>query len=203
MIDNSAFPLLCTELLRVRPREPLDGILLVLSATDVAGNTATLKYLFSPGANAYNPDSNARRGSLNFQPDSKYGNLITMWTKSVWHHDDNRNHEFFNPGNAANPFNNQRDALNRGDGVRTSQWGYLGASLRLTPGTGLSFDARASYDTLFSNLVSHSLSLGSFREPVQVAATWYESFDPRTGSRSSSQVRTMVGFRQQANASSI
>lgn len=86
--------------------------------------------------------------------------------------------------------------LNRGDGVRTSQWGYLGASLRVTPGAGLSFDARASYDTLFSNLVSHSLSLGSFREPVQLAATWYESFDPRSGSRSSSQVRTMLGFRR-------
>jgi hypothetical protein len=76
-----------------------DGV--YLTAPGVSGNTATLKYLFSPGANNYNPDSNARRGKLNYQPDSKYGNLITMWTKTVWHQDDNRNHEFFNPGNEA------------------------------------------------------------------------------------------------------
>ncbi len=87
--------------------------------------------------------------------------------------------------------------LNRGSGGLTSQWGFLGASLRLTPMPGLSLDVRASYDTLFSNLVSHSLSLGSYRGPVQVTATWFESFVPTTGSRSASQVRTMVGFRRQ------
>ncbi|MCY3018485.1 MAG: hypothetical protein NTW87_05580 [Planctomycetota bacterium] len=63
-----------------------------LSAPGVAGNNATLKYLFTP-------DKVDRHKKLNFQPDSKDGNCVTMWAKTAWHHDDMRNHEFFNPGN--------------------------------------------------------------------------------------------------------
>ena len=64
-----------------------------LSGSGVSGNTATLKYLYSP--------DNDRRKKLNFDPNSADGNCVTMWTKTAWHHDDMRNHEFFNPGNSA------------------------------------------------------------------------------------------------------
>ena len=65
-----------------------------LSAPGVSGNNATLKYLYSP-------DKSNRHKKLNFQPDSPTGNCVTMWAKTTWHHDDMRNHEFFNPGNDA------------------------------------------------------------------------------------------------------
>jgi len=65
-----------------------------LTGPGVAGNTATLKYL-------YTPDKGDRHKKLNFQPDSTEGNCVSMWAKTVWHHDDMRNHEFFNPGNAS------------------------------------------------------------------------------------------------------
>jgi len=65
-----------------------------LTAPGVSGNNATVKYLYSPS-------SGDRHKKLNFQPDSPDGNVVTMWAKTVWHHDDMRNHEFFNPGNAS------------------------------------------------------------------------------------------------------
>ena len=77
-----------------------DGV--YLTAPGVSGNTATLKYLFSPGTDArglLSSSSNPRHNKLNFQPDSKNGALITMWTKTTWHQDDMGNHEFFNFGN--------------------------------------------------------------------------------------------------------
>ncbi|MCY3021073.1 MAG: hypothetical protein NTW87_18825 [Planctomycetota bacterium] len=61
-----------------------DGV--YLTGPGVAGNDATLKYLFGPNKE-------------NFQPDSKEGNCITMWAKPVWPHDDYRHHEFFNASN--------------------------------------------------------------------------------------------------------
>ncbi len=87
--------------------------------------------------------------------------------------------------------------LNRGDGISTSKFGPLGASLRITPAPGLTFDARASYDTLFKNFVSASVSAGVYRGWLQANLTWYESYLPRTGDRTSSQIRTMLGFRKQ------
>jgi LPS-assembly protein len=86
--------------------------------------------------------------------------------------------------------------LNRGDGERTSKFGPLGAALRLTPAPGLTFDARASYDTLFDNLVSASVSAGVYRGWLQANLTWYESYLPVSGERASSQIRTILGFRQ-------
>ena len=65
-----------------------------LSAPGVSGNTATVKYMYSP-------DPANRRNKLNFEPNSLTGNVISMWAKSTWHHDDMRTHELFNPGNVA------------------------------------------------------------------------------------------------------
>jgi len=62
-----------------------------LSSPGVSGNNATVKYLYSPDTN--------RAKKLNFQPDAPDGTAVTMWAKTAWHHDDMRNHEFFNPGN--------------------------------------------------------------------------------------------------------
>ncbi len=87
------------------------------------------------------------------------------------------------------------DPLNRGEG-RTSQWGPLNMLLRLIPTVGTGFDARASFDTLFNNLISTSVA-ASVQQPIGwLNLTWYQSFNPRSGDRVSSQVRTMVGFRK-------
>jgi hypothetical protein len=65
-----------------------------LSSPGVSGNTATLKYCYSPQA------SN-RRNKLNLEPNAPNGTCITMWAKTTWSQDDMRTHEFFNPGNVA------------------------------------------------------------------------------------------------------
>jgi hypothetical protein len=44
-----------------------------LTAPGVAGNTATVKYLYS--------------NKTNLNPDSRDGYCVTMWAKTVWHHD--------------------------------------------------------------------------------------------------------------------
>jgi hypothetical protein len=77
-----------------------------------------------------------------------------------------------------------------------SQFGPLGALLRLVPTQGTGFDARASYDTMRNNLRNTSLA-GSVRRPYgSVSLTWYQGFNPADGSRLSSQVRTVLGFRK-------
>jgi LPS-assembly protein len=87
------------------------------------------------------------------------------------------------------------DPLNSGDG-ETSQWGPLTAALRLIPVVGTGVDARASFDTLFSNLISTSLA-ASVRQPMGwLSLTWYQSFNPRTADRTSSQIRTLIGFNK-------
>lgn len=77
---------------------------------------------------------------------------------------------------------------------RTSQYGPLGATLRVTPSTGISVDARASWDTLYSALRSTSLSALYSRGTGSVNLTWYQGFSPSTGDRTTSQVRTAVGW---------
>ncbi len=70
-----------------------DGV--YLSSPGVAGNDATLKYLFGPNKE-------------NFTPDAADGNCVSMWAKTVWHHDDFRHHEFFNSSNDGNNTHNAR-----------------------------------------------------------------------------------------------
>ena len=86
--------------------------------------------------------------------------------------------------------------LNRGDGVNTSQLGPLGMALRLTPSPGTGFDARLSYDLLYKNLRSTSLAASLMRRLGMLNLTWYESYNPRTGDRFSSQIRSLVAFRK-------
>jgi len=86
--------------------------------------------------------------------------------------------------------------LNRGDGIHTSQLGPFGMTLRLTPTEGTGFDARLSYDLLFKNLRSTSLAASLMRPLGMLNLTWYESYNPRTGDRFSSQIRSLVAFRK-------
>ena len=88
------------------------------------------------------------------------------------------------------------EPLNLGEAGSTSQLGPLGMALRLTPTPGTGFDARLSYDLLFKNLRSTSLAASVQRPIGMLNLTWYESFNPRTGDRFSSQVRSMIGFRK-------
>jgi LPS-assembly protein len=83
------------------------------------------------------------------------------------------------------------------EGGQESQFGPLGALLRLVPTEGTGFDARASYDTLYNNLRNTSLAASLQRPIGSVNLTWYQSFAPRDGSRTSSQIRGAVGFRKQ------
>jgi LPS-assembly protein len=76
----------------------------------------------------------------------------------------------------------------------TSGWGPMTASLRVTPSPGTGLDARASYDWLNSGLTSTSIT-GSGRSGLgSVNLTWYAGFNPITGDRVSSQVRTLINF---------
>lgn len=88
------------------------------------------------------------------------------------------------------------DPLTTGVGGDSSQLGPFGMALRLTPVQGTGFDARLSYDLLFKNLRSTSLAASLQRPIGSLALTWYESYNPQSGERTSSQVRTLVGFRK-------
>jgi LPS-assembly protein len=88
------------------------------------------------------------------------------------------------------------DPLNTGVD-RESQFGALGALLRLVPTEGTGFDARLSYDTLYDNLRSTSLAASVRRPYGSVNLTWYQSFNPLDGESLSSQIRTIIGFRKQ------
>ena len=88
------------------------------------------------------------------------------------------------------------EALNRGDGVQTSQWGPLSALFRLTPTVGTGFDAQVSYDTLFSNPISTSLATSLIRPEGSARLTWFQSYASQTGERVSSQVRALLEFRK-------
>lgn len=88
------------------------------------------------------------------------------------------------------------DPLNPGVD-RESQFGPLGALLRLVPTEGTGFDARLSYDTLYDNLRSTSLAASVRRPYGSVNLTWYQSFNPLDGDRLASQIRTIIGFRKQ------
>jgi hypothetical protein len=86
--------------------------------------------------------------------------------------------------------------LNSDDFGRTSQLGPLGMSLRLTPTVGSGFDARMSYDTLNKNLFSTSIAAAVQRPIGMLNLTWYQNYNPRSGDRISSQMRTLIGFRK-------
>lgn len=88
------------------------------------------------------------------------------------------------------------EPLNRGDGVRQSQWGPLGMLFRLTPTAGTGIDAQVTYDTLFNNPMSASLAGSLTRPEGSARLTWYQSFVPQTGDRVSSQLRTILDFRK-------
>ncbi len=76
----------------------------------------------------------------------------------------------------------------------TSGWGPMTGSLRLTPSPGTGLDARASYDWLNRNLTSTSLT-GLGRNGLgSLSLTWYAGFNPISGDRVSSQVRTLINF---------
>ena len=66
-----------------------DGV--YLSAPGVAGNDATVKYLC--GVNKENFRACAP------SPGEDEGNVVSMWAKTTWHHNDFRHHEFFNASN--------------------------------------------------------------------------------------------------------
>jgi LPS-assembly protein len=85
------------------------------------------------------------------------------------------------------------DPLNQGLGEE-SQKGPLEAILRITPSRSVSFDGRASYDTLFRNMRSLSVSANYSQRGGYTNITWYEAYLPTTGERASSQIRSAFGL---------
>lgn len=86
--------------------------------------------------------------------------------------------------------------LNFGGGTQTSNFSALGLALRLTPTVGTGFDARASYDHLFGNLRSTSLAASARARMGMAMLTWFQSFNPSSGDRLSSQLRSLVTYRK-------
>ncbi|MCP4895551.1 MAG: LPS-assembly protein LptD [bacterium] len=82
------------------------------------------------------------------------------------------------------------EPLNTASDGRESQRGPLGASLRVTPRSGMTFDLRASYDTMYKSLRSSSLSASVGGRGGFGTITWYESYSPQNGEKVSSQART-------------
>jgi len=76
----------------------------------------------------------------------------------------------------------------------SSGWGPMTASLRLTPSPGTGLDARASYDWLNRNITSTSLTGLARNRLGSLNLTWYAGFNPISGERVSSQVRTLINF---------
>jgi LPS-assembly protein len=87
------------------------------------------------------------------------------------------------------------DPLNSVSGD-TSQYGPLGASLRVVPAMGSSIDARVSYDTLTSNLRSTSVSANMSLPVLSAGLTWFAGYSPTTGDQTSSQAQVRFGYRK-------
>jgi lipopolysaccharide assembly outer membrane protein LptD (OstA) len=77
-----------------------------------------------------------------------------------------------------------------------SQYGPLAMSLRLTPAPGTGFDARVSYNLLYKYLNSTSLAASLMRPLGMLNLTWYQSYRPSAGERTSSQLRGLMAFRK-------
>ena len=75
-----------------------------------------------------------------------------------------------------------------------SKRGPLQLSARLLPRPQSTFDARAEFDSVTSKLRSTALSGGLTLSDGSMNLTWYSSYDPATGSVSSSQTRVFVGY---------
>ncbi len=72
-----------------------------LSCPGVSGNEGTIKYCFGDSKTRATDTETPGAAKLNFNPGSKDGNLVTMWMKPVWHHNDGHTHPLFdatNPG---------------------------------------------------------------------------------------------------------
>jgi len=88
-----------------------------------------------------------------------------------------------------------RSLSSNGEGG-TSNWGPMVGALRVTPVPGTGLDVRASYDWFNRNLVSTSVS-GTGRSGFgSLSLTWYAGFNPTTGDRVSSQLRTLINFQK-------
>lgn len=88
------------------------------------------------------------------------------------------------------------EPLGRDSEGNTTQGGPLNAALRLTPVSGFTFDARAGWDTVYDALRTTSLSASVLVGGVTTNLTWYQSQNPQTGDRQSSQVRLMMNLRR-------
>jgi LPS-assembly protein len=86
--------------------------------------------------------------------------------------------------------------LSYGPDGTTSGFGPLAGLLRITPSPAIGLDAQARYDLLNRNLVSTSLTGIARKAYGSLSLTWYEGFNPQSGDRTSSQVRTLVNFRK-------
>ncbi len=87
------------------------------------------------------------------------------------------------------------EPLSSGETGSTSQKGPLGFSLRVAPSPLMTFDARASYHSLYKNLTSTSLAANVNQNSFRSALTWYQGYVPATGARNSSQVRLLFKFQ--------
>ncbi len=86
--------------------------------------------------------------------------------------------------------------LTFGNDGATSNWGPMVASLRVTPTPGTGFDARVGFDWLNRNLTSTSISGAGRAGFGSLNLTWYAGFNPTTGDRLSSQLRTLINFQK-------
>ena len=80
-----------------------DGV--YLSGPGCSGNDATLKYLTGAIPTRTNAPEVTPLSNVNMDPASPLGNVMSMWMKPTWHHNDNRTHEFFNGCNPGSWWN--------------------------------------------------------------------------------------------------
>ncbi len=81
------------------------------------------------------------------------------------------------------------------DGEKVSRLGAVGGVLRATPFTSLMVEARAQFIPLFHNLSTTSLTASYHQRAFMTNLTWYQGFDPQSGSTSSSQIRAALSLR--------
>lgn len=84
--------------------------------------------------------------------------------------------------------------LSYGAEGKTSQRGPYGAALRFVPIQGATVDGRVSVDALSHKIRSMSLSTSMSRKVYNTGFTWYESYSPTTGDRTSSQAQVRFGL---------
>jgi lipopolysaccharide assembly outer membrane protein LptD (OstA) len=80
------------------------------------------------------------------------------------------------------------------DRTMQTKEGPIVGRFRFNPSSTTRVESQFAYNTLFSQIASHSLSGNAVVGRQRLGVSWFTRYDPETGDTTSNQLRTMTGF---------